>query len=356
MIEFNCPSCQALIRVGEKASGKKGTCPSCRKKIVVPEKSVTQSPPAIDTPPIPSNPPEQSQSDNPPTFDPANVPTDPPAASAEPVIQIKPQTSPTRRRRKGRRRSSKGGLWVPVLCAGILFGFIGWYFFQINAGLSPEVTGTVVESPEIPPGLIARGDVTVDGQLYEKVRESLESEQLKLVGSAQLADVTLTAQQSGIVTTVKPAPGAMCVRVSLNDTDVADYVSEHAKELNQYRMQNIQETADEFITAWAAALETGEKTVPNLSRVRNQMALASVVSGFGYHVVAWDGKIASPCIGVGNSGELYFVLKPGTKSFIIRGRDVGSESAGFPGEIVVKVDRPEASTAPQPAPQEPEEM
>lgn len=345
MIEFNCPSCQALIRVAEGAGGKKGSCPSCREKIVVPEKSGVRSTPAAEDAPPPS-PPLDSQPADQPAFDELTIKTGPSSGNTDPIIQVVPEKGPGKKRR--RKKSSAGGLLVPLLCAGVLFGFIGWYFLQTNSGLSPEVVGTVVEAPDIPPGLISKGDVSVDEELFEKVRESLESEKLTLVSATHLADVSLTAQPSGIIANVKPVSGAMCVRVSLDDTDVSDYVSDYAKEFNQYRMQRIQETSDQFISAWVAAMEAGEKTVPNLTEVRDHMALASVVSGFGYHIVAWDGKVASPCVGVGNSGELYFFLKPGTQSFVIRGRDVGGESPGFPGEIVVKVDRPNAPVTPQP--------
>lgn len=346
MIEFNCPSCQALIRVAEGAGGKKGSCPSCREKVVVPENPEAKSTSTVEAPPSPPQPPVEFQSADQPAFDELTLNTGPSSGKTDPIIQVVPQTGPGKKRR--RKRSSAGGLLVPLLCGAVLFGFVGWYFLQTNSGLSPEITGTVVGAPDIPTGLISRADVTVDEEMFEKVRESLESEKLTLVSATHLAEVSLIAQQSGIVAKVKPVAGAMCVKVSLDETDVAHYVSEHAKALNQYRMQRIQETSDKFISTWVAAMEAGEDLVPNLTDVRDHMALASVVSGFGYHIVAWDGKVASPCVGVGNSGELYFFLKPGTKSFVIRGRDVGSESPGFPGEIVVKVDRPDAPITPQP--------
>ena len=79
-------------------------------------------------------------------------------------------------------------------------------------------------------------------------------------------------------------------------------------------------------------------------------SLASVVSGFGYHVVAWDGKTVSPCVGIDTSGDLYFFVKPGTKSFIIRGRDLPGDTPGFPGEIVVQVKSAASTQTASPAP------
>jgi hypothetical protein len=349
MIEFNCPACQALIQVAEGAGGKKGSCPQCREKLIVPTQSGSRSsasphesemsPPAVEF-----------QSATEPAFDELTFNVGPSSGNTDPIIQIVPPGKSGRVKRK-QRRSSMGGLLVPILCAGVLFGFIGWYFIQGNVGLSPEIAGQVVEVPNISPGLISRGDVSVEAEVFEKVRASLQLEELALVSSTHLADVILTAQSSGIVVKVKPVPEAICVRVSLEGTDVADYVSDHAKEFNQFRMQQIQNAANQFVMEWSSAIDKGEKQIPNLADVRDHMALASVVSGFGYHVLAWDGTTASPCVGVGSSGELFFFVRPGTKSFVIRGRDVGDESPGFPGEIVVKIDHP-TKQSPQPAPAE----
>ncbi|MDC0273612.1 MAG: hypothetical protein P8M30_13800 [Planctomycetaceae bacterium] len=338
MIEFNCPTCQALIQVAEGAGGKKGSCPQCREKLIVPTQSGSRSSMSPQETEVKS-PAVEFQSAEEPAFDELTFNSGPSSGNTDPIIQIVPPGKSGRVKRK-RRRSSVGGLMVPILCAGVLFGFIGWYFVQGNAGLSPEVTGQVVEVPNISPGLISRGDVTVEAELFEKVRASLELEELALVSSTHLADVILTARSSGIVAKVKPVPEAICVSASLEGTDVADYVSDHAKELNQFRMQQIQNAANQFVMEWSSAIDKGEKQIPNLADVRDHMALASVVSGFGYHVLAWDGTTASPCVGVGSSGELFFFVRPGTKSFVIRGRDVGDDSPGFPGEIVVNLDHP----------------
>lgn len=361
MIEFSCPSCQAQIRVADGAGGKKGTCPQCKSKLIVPHESETTD---QATPPEekPAQPPASNLSFE---FKPADTPPDQdaswekithdsvPAAmdnTTAPIIDIKPEDKPGTTVRSSRRRKKPGGgLVVPLVCAAILLGVIGYYFWQTHTGLSPDVVGTVVADPQIPNGLIAFGNVSVDKETFEKVRIALQSEELSLVSSTHLADVALTGNISGIIVKVKPVSGAVCVKISIDGTKVKDYVSDHAKEFNEYRMQRIKETADKFVTEWAAAVDSGKKDISNLNEIRNDMALASVVSGFGYHIVAWDGKTASPCVGVDTSGDLYFFVKPGTKSFIIRGRDLQGDTPGFPGEIVVQVNSPTSPATPVPS-------
>jgi hypothetical protein len=363
MIEFTCPSCQALIRVVDGAGGKRGTCPGCKSKVVVPESSEAagQSPqPGSESPP-PSPPFE---------FKPAEDTSAPGAQdqsvtqdsvpdldnTTAPLIDIKPEDTPGARVRRSRRRKKSSGrnLAVPLICAAILLAVVGWYFWQTQSGLSPDVVGEVVENPRIPDGLIAFGNVSVDKQTFDQVRQSLEEQPLSLVSSTHLADVTLGGNISGIVTKVEPVKGAVCVKVDLDGTKVDDYVSDRAKELNEYRMARIRETAHRFITEWSAAIDSGTREIPHLEDVRNDMALASVVSGFGYHVVAWDGKTASPCVGVDTSGDLYFFVKPGTKTFIIRGRELEGDTPGFPGEIVVKVPSTEKTPTKPARPSTPE--
>lgn len=360
MIEFSCPSCQAQIRVADGAGGKKGTCPQCQSKLIVPHESETKDqelpsgdkpaqPPASNLPfefkPAETSP-EEDASWEKITHDSVPAAMD---NTTAPIIDIKPEDKPgTTIRSSRRRKPSGGGLVVPLVCAAILLGFVGFYFWQTHSGLSPDVIGTVVADPQIPNGLIAFGNVSVDKETFEKVRISLQSEELSLISSTHLADVTLTGNISGIITKVKPVPGAVCVKISLDGTKVKRYVSDHAKEFNEFRMARIKETADKFVTQWAEAVDSGNKELPNLNEIRNDMALASVVSGFGYHIVAWDGKTASPCVGVDTSGDLYFFVKPGTKSFIIRGRELKGDTPGFPGEIVVQVNSPTSPATPVP--------
>lgn len=367
MIEFTCPSCQALIRVADDAAGKRGTCPGCQSKVVVPESSETSGgspssdsqskPPASPDTPIEFKPPENTSDSQSPD---QSVTQDSVADldnTTAPLIDIKPEDQPGAvvQRTRGRKKSTGGGLAVPLSCAAILLAVLGYYVLKTHTGLSPDVAGVIVENPRIPDGLIAYGNVSVDKAVFEKVRQSLQEESLQLVSSNSLADVTLTGSISGIVAKVEPVEGAVCVKVSLDGTKVEDYVSDRAKELNEYRMQRIRETADRFITEWAAAIDAGEREAPHLSDVRTDMALASVVSGFGYHVVAWDGKMASPCVGVDNSGDLYFFVRPGTKQFTIRGRALEGDTPGFPGEIVVQVPATTRSKTKSAPPSKPEE-
>ncbi|HCK52778.1 MAG TPA: hypothetical protein DIC23_06140, partial [Planctomycetaceae bacterium] len=48
-IEFNCPYCTAVIRVGDTAVGKKGTCPKCDTAVVVPRPGVVSSTEPVST-------------------------------------------------------------------------------------------------------------------------------------------------------------------------------------------------------------------------------------------------------------------------------------------------------------------
>lgn len=50
MIEFNCPSCQAAIRVKDEMAGHQGKCPTCGNVITVPIATTGQAPPVFAMP------------------------------------------------------------------------------------------------------------------------------------------------------------------------------------------------------------------------------------------------------------------------------------------------------------------
>lgn len=90
-IEFHCPECNALIRVPDNASGKKGSCPSCSVKLRVPTVEVPDQPAApVVTPPPPAVAAPEPVAAPDPTPDP-NIPPPPefmaPRQPAAPPLQ-----------------------------------------------------------------------------------------------------------------------------------------------------------------------------------------------------------------------------------------------------------------------------
>jgi predicted Zn finger-like uncharacterized protein len=99
-IEFQCPYCTAMIRVGDDAAGKRGKCPKCATTLMVPRPQA----PGSATGPVDGI--DQSPDDD------IVIP------ELVPEIQTGPQASVTSRVR--RRRRKQGGLLFPLVCGGVL--------------------------------------------------------------------------------------------------------------------------------------------------------------------------------------------------------------------------------------------
>jgi len=55
-IEFRCPTCQKLLRVGDDAAGKQAKCPGCSSTVTVPSASAPPpAPPSFNPPPTPAS-------------------------------------------------------------------------------------------------------------------------------------------------------------------------------------------------------------------------------------------------------------------------------------------------------------
>ncbi|MFN9719286.1 MAG: hypothetical protein ACK58L_11355, partial [Planctomycetota bacterium] len=130
-IEFNCPYCTAAIRVPDAYGGKQGRCPKCDTRLLVP---TIQRPDA---------------SDHGAHGVPAGVTPGPaiPVSAVPPApevshesFQIRPVSSPVKRRAARRRPSRALVIGIPVICFLVLLGLI---FYSLTANF-PQIGGEVV--------------------------------------------------------------------------------------------------------------------------------------------------------------------------------------------------------------------
>ena len=324
-LEFSCPHCQAQIRVADGSAGKQGTCPQCRKKLVVPTAS--------------ANPQQVIQEKTPPVhFDPvvSDSPSEIDQAEVFPEFQT-PDKKTSYTRKRTRKQRSSGSLIVPLMCGAILLVAIFWYLNQTSDELGGTLEAVVVSQPSLPEGSITYSGLSVDRKAFERVREELEQQPFSLYDQHRLSEVELGANQVGLVIHVHPTSAAKVISLKLDDSKLREYIAEHARELNDLRIQQFEATTNEFIKSWDGKSDAERKELPNLDKYRDDMALASTTSGFGYHVVLRHGNKSYPCIGVGSAGELYFCIPQELEQLTLSGYQATSESPLFEGEYTVHV-------------------
>ncbi|HUG19704.1 MAG TPA: hypothetical protein VMM56_12040 [Planctomycetaceae bacterium] len=343
-IEFSCPHCQAQIRVADGAGGKQGTCPQCRQKLVVPMTS-TRPAPAPETVQFRSAEPEP----NVPVARPETV-----LPETFPTFEEPQKTTSYARKLRQKKRRSAGSYLVPLICGGILFGTFYWYIFHSKPALKGTLEAVVLTRPVIAEGTITQAGLSVDPEAFERVRESLEQQNFSLFDQHRLAEVELSANRAGLVVRVRPTSAARIVGLTLSDPELQKYVAAHAREFNDVRVQQIETSAEDFIRSWDGKSDDQRKKLPNLGNYRADMALASMVSGFGYHVALWHGTTSYPCVGVGSAGEIYFCVPKNLDQLVMKGRQPTPESLLFPGEYTLVIRESAAASKPNPQEQEPE--
>jgi len=93
LIEFRCPQCQKLLRIGSAAAGGQARCPNCSAVVNVPNVQYTPQPgPSAPMPPLPvsAQPPGSPQNNVPPLSFAAPPATVPPASAVPPPFPAAP--------------------------------------------------------------------------------------------------------------------------------------------------------------------------------------------------------------------------------------------------------------------------
>ena len=187
-IQFNCPSCGAMIRVPDNASGKKGTCPQCSEKLLVPvvvqAATVAAPPPStpqpvaatssgrVELPRLDLSAGDASPFGAVPGLQPLASPSfpafEPPASratlppDAAPQLGLPPlavNSTETRAAPRSRKKPARKGrsLWdfiIPVVCFGVLFGFLGWSMWKAEPKLEGSLEAHLVSDLQVRPGVI----------------------------------------------------------------------------------------------------------------------------------------------------------------------------------------------------------
>lgn len=352
-IEFNCPSCSAVIRVPDSAAGGKGKCPRCTRRIKVPKVSTRTEPkpPPEELEFLMSAPePAGTESSADPDevlfaeapeggFD-AEAPFDPfaPAPVAPGTIRTQPARQPLPPGSVASKlRKKQGSGWgIPVFFGLLLCGAVGWYVWQNNQQfvLSGEVTATTAPHIELPVGEVDRNLCRQSPTEVQAALDALQKSPVRVPSSLMV--IQIGANKRGLTFQITAGTQTQFYRVEMQEsTALASYRKERTLELEQVRGDVIERSVTEFIDAYQAVRKK-EASSSSLSDFRNSLALPALVRGLGHQVVAQYGSTAYPCVYEDRDGALYFLLPPGAKNFDIVGRNQDGKTL-FPGRFQVKV-------------------
>lgn len=361
-IQFNCPSCGAMIRVPDNAAGKKGTCPQCSEKLLVPDvvpvasggRQPPDSPVSIGT----------TARTELPRLEPLAVPTaspafpdfsNPAAQSAPPDVAPQLGLPPLvvgaadtsiglglKTKALKKKRKNQGAWIVPALCVVGLIGVLGWYFWKSQPKLEGQLEAQAVSDLQVEPGLIP-GDVSglSKADLAEVLRH-LKAEPARWTSTA--SRMTLKGTDGGVEVSIDPGTASHFVRVSpAKNPAFLAYITQHAEELDKPRRASIAAHGPKLFAAWKDQFDKHESITDQKSH-RDLVALPALVTGVGYHLEAVIRGTAHPCVYEDGDGRVYFLLPNATKSFVLQGRH-GVGGLSIPANFQVKL----AGTAAAPA-------
>lgn len=334
-IEFKCPRCDEVIRARGEYAGIKQFCPRCGGKVRVP------------TPAIPSPGSSAEGRDRPGSQTPTSGA---PAVEALAALAAESHDDIPWTRPKRRQRNNLLGLLVPVACIGLIAAVGAWLMQKPPVKLEGNLAGERLTDLELGPFRISNEYLANSRVESQAVFERLENEPIR--ASSQLLTLEFKGSaggnnQGGISLSLRTADGAEFYRVDPGTAKpLAKYLAEHRDEFKTAVQDELTRSVPEFL---AAVERRGDekKEFAGLAEFRDSVGLASLVSGFGYHVQAAIGKQAFPCVLEDRDGRLFFVLPAGTEEFEIVGRERGRTTSGdsprFPGRYMVQVSKKSAS-------------
>lgn len=323
-IEFKCPRCDELIRARGEHAGIKQFCPRCGGKVRVPTPSFENSAPAADG------------SGNPATEAAAQTPAAASLAALAESHEDIPWTRPRRRRRR-----SILGLLVPIWSIALIGGIVYWLMQKPPVKLEGSLSGERLTDTELGPFRVSNQYL---GNADTKTRAVLSHlEEVPIRASSQFLTLEFKGTAGGISLFLRTADGADFYRVDPTAAKLlAKYLDENKSEFRSAVEDELTRSVPEFLEAVAKRSEE-KKEFPRLAEFRDTVGLASLTTGFGYHVQAAIGKQAYPCVLEDRDGWLFFVLPSGTQEFEIVGRPRGGKTPKdkpqFTGRFTVQVSK-----------------
>lgn len=363
-IQFNCPSCGAMIRVPDAAAGKKGTCPRCSEKLLVPDlataagagtgsPTATSHPGKLELPPLdfqagrtapagarsrtepqpvaglPGLGQLPSVAENPTVDATSELGLPPLAVGGSPNIAHEIQ-----RKVRTKQKQVQGAWIIPVICALGLIGFVGWFLWTSQPKLEGELTAHTVRNLEVKPGIIPGSTSGLSADDLDEVLRHLRVEAAHWTSTA--SKMTLVGTKDGVEVTIAPGTAAHFVAVQpLTNPAFLAYVTQHTAELDKPRLASIHNNAPKLFAAWQTQFAK-HVALSNQKDHRDLVALPTLVTGVGYHLEAVVNGNVYPCVYEDADGQVYFLVPNATKGFQLQGRRVAGGSY-LPAKFQVKV-------------------
>ncbi len=326
MLQFQCPHCQAVIRVRSSAMGQSGTCQSCNQKIRVP---TIQPPPCSEQEAVEEIQLESQQAESSPA---ENAPTEQQAVHELLSALSSPPEKPTcedpilnvTERRKSNHSFMITGLLFLIIggCGAIAFYYLSQPLMQA------ELKTQIVTVDAIKPTLLSR-NVIQQPELFEAFWLKHPGKKIEI--NSRLLETSILAQKRGLELRLYPGPENNLYRVDLlENKTLRQFYAKHSSELEKLRKEVLLDATNSFLEQMVEKEELLRRNSHLLIEIRDRMILTAMVRGLGFRLIAETKGKQFPCVWQDKQDRLYFSLPKGTTRFIIREIEIAGQKKFFP--------------------------
>ncbi len=348
MIQFECPHCQAVLRVPDSAMGQQGACPKCQKALLIPNPMAQQMSPTATVPPAISQPPSGIAAANQPATPPPALPksTDDAVGELFEALSHPEQHTPTEDpmvRAAVRKRSSSGSLLTGTVFVLIcIAGLYALYHF-LNPKMRGELVGTIVKSDAIPYIKIPRQQIA-DQTVFEAFLQKYSGDRISI--NSQILTSSLEAHARGIDIKVNASTTTRIVRVDvLQNKPLREFHRQAFSRIDKLRKEKLAAAMTDFMTR---VIETDQvlQNPKTLLEFRDRLILPACVDGLGYRLTAQADDKQYPCLWQDKEDKLYFAIPFDANQFEIIEREIPGASRQFPANLLFTVKVQSQSTPP----------
>lgn len=340
-IEFECPSCNAVMRVPDAYAGKQGRCPQCGTRLLVP---------VVARPDLNTIPTANDQPGMQPAGQPVATPITPNAAPTTPAPA--PGTRITTRKRSRRRPSRALVIGIPVIGFLLLLGIIAWSLTDKLPTLSGNLAARMLTEKTLPRIIIPWSDTGLSPDDRQTLQTLLAEKAETL--SSELVTCRLIGTDDGIAVQWTAAAAAAWVvvdAVSESEKSLSLWLKKERPRLNALRRTELLDALSDYCRD-KLQQATGDQVTIDAAVVRDSVALNAAVDALGYAVAAKAGRHVIRATAENEQGQLYFCVPGETQTITLAGRN-SSNGLMFPGTYEVLI-APAPKTAADPAENESE--
>jgi hypothetical protein len=354
-VEFECPSCDETLRVGDEWMSKITKCPQCRIPIRIPVLEIPEefptamlvrpsslahvplvSPTAVPVQPtLTPTPSTFTQEPGKPDFLQA-ISAPPEQATGEFPFAVSPTSTSRTSRYKSRQQSSVVPWIIRMFFVAILggVGYVGWNYYQSNNHqLNGSGIAEVYDKYQLPPVNLAFSLISKSQKFEDDIKEALID--MPLMFNTETFECELTLEHGSLEILERAGVDMEFVQVDLMaHAPIKEFYLAHLTEMEAPKEKEFQKAAL-FV---AETFENKKSRRPNFAGseniiVRDNLLVNACLGGLGYRLEATSGGKIYRCVRQDENQHLYFLVPQGTKSITIQERKIAGINPVFPANF-----------------------